>query len=271
MLLRLLLLVLGLLATGLGYRQLALGDWGWTRVHSPEFAPEGCEVYQAMLGLNQDPSADPANAELVARCKDQVEPVIWVLSQVGDALRFDRPSRVRLRVDVIDMAPEYQETYPTMVIEFPYPPVPMAADARWRVWGGLQTGLSPAQAQQLERYWNPSWAGLFANWTLGRGNHEVWLGRAGIFKPEYCAAVERDPKDGEQLCVMHLYNHKGDPVTHRFPLQRKMEWRFEVLDICRFGGRVRRWDNPLTRSWFGPVEYADPGCEPFVTRDSQGH
>ena len=118
--------------------------------------------------------------------------------------------------------------------------------------------------QKLTRYWNPSWANLFAQWTLGRGNHEVWLGAAAIRDPQHCAAVEPDPKHGGRLCVMHLYNTKGEPLTFRLPLERKLEWRFEVLDICRFGGRVRRWQNPLAQMWFGPEEYADAGCQPFV-------
>ncbi len=265
MLIRLLLVGLLLGGIGVGYRYVALSDWGWTPLHAAEFPDDGCETYFMMRGIHQDPKADPANAALVARCEPQAQEIAWVPSQIGDVLRFDRPSMLRLRVDVIDMAPEYQEAYPTMLVEFPYPPAPVANDARWRPPGGLQAPFTAGQRQKLSRYWNPSWAGLFAEWTLGRGNHEVWLGAAAIRDPRNCASVEQDGKRPERVCVMHLYNQKGEPVTMRFPLDRKLEWRFEVLDICRFGGRERRWDNPLARAWFGAVEYADTGCKPYVS------
>jgi hypothetical protein len=264
MLSRLLLVGLVLLGGGGLYRHFILGDWGWERIHPAEFSADGCDIYYAMLGLGQDPADNPANAPLVERCQAQAQDIAWVPSQIGDVLRFDRPSLVRLRVDVIDMAPDYQESYPTLAVEFPYPPVPLPADLRWRPAGALQSPLSAEQTQKLTRYWNPSWANLFAQWTLGRGNHEVWLGAAAIRDPQYCAAVEPDPKHRGRLCVMHLYNTKGEPVTFRLPLERKLEWRFEVLDICRFGGRVRRWQNPLAQMWFGPEEHADAGCQPFV-------
>ena len=109
MLSRLLLLGLVLLGGGGLYRHFILGDWGWERIHPAEFSADGCDIYYAMLGLGQDPAANPANAPLVERCQAQAQDIAWVPSQIGDVLRFDRPSLVRLRVDVIDMAPDYQD------------------------------------------------------------------------------------------------------------------------------------------------------------------
>ncbi len=260
----LLLVIVLVLGAGATYRYVALGEWGWQRLHASEFAPEGCELYHGLLSLNQKPQADAATAALVARCQPLAEEHVWTTSQTGDTLRFDRPSVVRMRLDVIDMNPEYHEDYPVIVVEFPYPPVPMDAAGRWRPWGGRQTTASAEQRQNLSRYWNPSWANLFAEWSLGRGNHESWLGGASVGDGRHCASVEQDRNHPQKLCVMYLHNFKGEPVTVRFPLGRVLEWRLEVLDICRFGGRERRWKNPLAQAWFGEVEYTDTGCEPFV-------
>ncbi|MGE3774570.1 MAG: hypothetical protein AB7I32_16725, partial [Gammaproteobacteria bacterium] len=157
-----------------------LGERGWRPLHAAEFAADGCEYYHVMRGLEQDPARDKANAALVARCRPQSQEIVWTLSQVGDALRFDRPSLIRLRIDGVDMNVEHHEDYPIIVVEFPYPPVPVAQGAHWRQPGGPGHALTDAEHTRLSRAWNPSWAQLFAEWSLGRGRHEVWLGRAKI-------------------------------------------------------------------------------------------
>ena len=121
---------------------------------------------------------------------------------------------------------------------------------------------------RLSANWNPTWAGLFGPWALGRGNHEVWLGRAAVGDGKYCSEVEPSAQRGEDMCVMRLTTVDGKFASLRFPLHSPLEWRFEVLDLCRFGGKVRNWRNPLTRRLFGPLEYTDTGCTPYV---SSGH
>ena len=245
-------------------RTIVYGDWGWQPLHAAEFSPDGCDYYHVMRGLEQDPARDAANAGLVARCRPHSQEVIWSLSQVGDALRFDRPSSIRMRIDPIDMNVEHHEDYPIIVVEFPYPPIPLEKGAHWRLPGGSGRALREDEFERLSRAWNPSWAGLLAEWSLGRGNHEVWLGRATIRDARHCAAVEAARERGGRMCVMHVMNHLGDPVTVRFPLDEAVEWRLEMLDICRFGGRERRWRNPLLQALFGRVEYSDAGCMPYV-------
>ncbi|MSQ68292.1 MAG: hypothetical protein EXR83_08885 [Gammaproteobacteria bacterium] len=264
MLKRIVLVLLLAAGTGAAYRHFAFGEWGWQPLHASEFSPDGCELYHAMLGLHQKPPTDAATAALVARCRPLAETHVWTRSQTGDALRFDRPSMVRMRLDVIDMNPEYHEDYPIIIVEFPYPPAPLEADGRWRPRGGPQTTMTAEQRQNLSRYWNPSWANLFAEWALGRGNHESWLGGATVGDGRHCASVEQDRDHPQKLCVMYLHNFKGEPVVVRFPLGRELEWRLEILELCRFGGRERRWQNPLAQAWFGRVEYTDTGCAPFV-------
>ena len=257
--------MLALVAGGYAASRAVLGDYGWVPLHAATFAPDSCAPYHAMRGLEQDPAADPANAVLVARCRPQSQENIWLLSQTGDVLRFDRPSVVRLRLDPIDMAVEHHEDYPILVVEFPYPPIAPDPAARWRLPGSFQGVMDAAQRQQLARYWNPSWAELFAEWSLGRGNHEVWLGQPAIREARHCAAVEDDVHHpGQRRCVMHLHDYTGAPVTVRLPLEQKMEWRMEMLAICRFGGRERRWHNPVLQALFGAVEYSDTGCEPYA-------
>lgn len=258
------LVLAGVVGGGLWVRSIMVGDHGWQPLHAAEFSPEGCDYYHVMRGLEQDPAADPANAALVERCRPLSQEVIWSLSQVGDALRFDRPSMIRMRVDGVDMNVEHHEDYPVIIVEFPYPPVAVENGAHWRVPGGMGRAMTDEEREQLSRYWNPSWAGLFAEWALGRGNHEVWLGRATIRDARHCAAVETPKARGERMCVMHVMDHLGNPVTVRFPLDQAVEWRLEMLDICRFGGRARRFEQPLLQAWFGRVEYSDTGCRPYV-------
>lgn len=246
----------------------AFGERGWQPLHAAEFSADGCEYYHVMRGLEQDPARDPANAPLVARCRPTSQDVIWSLSQVGDALRFDRPSLIRLRIDGVDMNIDHHEEYPVIVVEFPYPPIPVEKGAHWRLPGGAGRAMTDDEHTRLSRHWNPSWAALLAEWTLGRGKHEVWLGRATIGDPRHCAAVETAPSRGGRMCVMHVTNHLGEPVSVRFPLDEAVEWRLEMLDICRFGGRVRRWENPLLAPWFGRAEYSDTGCKPYVDDDA---
>ncbi|MGE3775235.1 MAG: hypothetical protein AB7I32_20095, partial [Gammaproteobacteria bacterium] len=81
----------------------------------------------------------------------------------------------------------------------------------------------------------------------------------------HCAAVETSKARGGRMCEMHLMDHRGEPVTVRFPLDEAVEWRLEMLEICRFGGRERRWHDPLTAALFGRVEYSDTGCKPYVS------
>ncbi len=237
---------------------------GWQPLHAAEFAPDGCEYYHVMRGLEQNPARDPANAALVARCRPQSQDVIWSLSQVGDALRFDRPSLIRLRLDGVDMNIEHHEDWPVIIVEFPYPPVPVEKGAHWRPPGGHGRAMTDAEYAKLSRAWNPSWAHLLAEWSLGRGKHEVWLGGAAIRDARHCAAVETSTARGGRMCVMHVMNQLGAPITVRFPLDEAVEWRLEMLEICRFGGRERRWSNPLLQAWLGRVEYGDTGCRPYV-------
>lgn len=251
-----------------GAREVAYGERGWRPLHAAEFEADSCELYHVMRGLEQDPAQDPANASLVERCRPQSQDIIWSLSQVGDALRFDRPSLIRLRLDGVDMNIEHHEDYPTIIVEFPYPPVPVETAAHWRLAGGGGRQMTAAEHEKLARYWNPSWAHLLAEWSLGRGNHEVWLGRAAIGDARHCAAVEPHAARGSQMCVMHVMNHLGEPMTVRFPLEEAVEWRLEMLEICRFGGRERRWHNPLLQAWMGRVEYSDTGCKPYVEEAS---
>lgn len=254
------LLVLGLLlVVALGARQFAIYS-GWEPIHASEFANDDCALYHVMRGLEQDPSEDPANANLMQKCGPDYIP--WSLSQTGDLLRFDRPARVRLRFDPIDM--QRFSNYPPMVVEFPYPPVEFPARFRARKWGSA-LAASPAQsARMLRPAWDPPWAELFGIWSLGRGNHEVWLGGATIGNPAYCERVEHDAQRNEDFCWMTLVNARTQkPIEIKLPLTRRMEIRLEVLDICRFGGQVRRWHNPLLVRLFGAVEYTDRGCAAF--------
>lgn len=257
-------LVVAAVIVGGWLRATVYGERGWRALHAEEFAVDGCEYYHVMRGLEQDPARDPDNAALVERCRPLSQDVIWSLSQVGDALRFDRPSRVRMRIDPVDMNIQHHEDYPVIVVEFPYPPIAIEKGAHWRLPGGGGRAMSDAEFEQLSRYWNPSWASLFAEWSLGRGNHEVWLGRATIRDARHCAAVETPAARGGRMCVMHLTDYRGEPVSLRFPLDEAVEWRFEMLDICRFGGRERRWTNPLLAAVLGRVEYSDTGCRPYV-------
>jgi hypothetical protein len=249
--------VAGLAGAG---RELAHGPYGWRSLHATEFAGDACALYHVMRGLGQDPAADPQNAALVARCRPRSREQVWLLSQSGDALRFDRPSLVRLRVDGVDMAVAHPRQNPPLFVEFPYPPVPVEAHARGRERDGGQRPLDAAASARLARRWNPGWAELFAEWSLGRGEHEVWLGQARIGDARYCSAVEQDPARGVRVCVLEVSDATGAPLSARFPLDERVEWRLEMLRLCRFGGSVRRWRNPLLAAWFGRVEYADAGC-----------
>jgi hypothetical protein len=248
-------------------RELAHGDFGWESLHAPEFAAESCALYHVMRGLDQDPAQDPAHAGLVARCRPRSQENVWLLSQAGDALRFDRPSLVRLRIDGVDMAVAHAQQNPSIVVEFPYPPIAVETQARWRDADGRQHSLDEAAHAALARRWNPAWAELFAEWSLGRGEHEVWLGQATIREARYCTAVEQDAARGARLCVLEVTDASGAPLTARFPLDEPVEWRLELLGICRFEARVRRWHNPVLAAWFGRVEYAEPPCRPWLATD----
>lgn len=247
-----------------GLRQIAHGNWGWAPLHGAEFDADSCAFYHVMRGLEQDPAEDPANAALVERCRPRSQENVWLLSQAGDALRFDRPSLVRLRLDGVDMAVAHAQQNQSIVVEFPYPPIPVDAQARWRDADGAQRSLLGPAREALERRWNPPWAALFAEWSLGRGEHEVWLGQAAIRDGRYCSAVEQDAARGARLCVFEVTDASGAPLTARFPLDERVEWRVELLGLCRFGGRVRHWRNPLLAGWFGRVEYADSACTPYI-------
>lgn len=233
---------------------------GWHAIHANEFADGGCEAFHVMRGMEQDPNTDPANAGLVSRCAALAGGTLWSTTQAGDPLRFDRPALVTLRVDVIDM--QHYSNYPTLLLQFPYPPVAVEPSARWRVWG-TAARLPKADALALAARWQPTWAVRFAEWSLGRGKGESWLGGVVIGDARYCANTERDVQRNEDLCVMNFTDLQGKPAVLQLPLSRLLEWRLELVDLCRFGGVERRWDNFLTRRWFGPVEYADRGCSAF--------
>jgi len=249
-----------------GLRQVAHSGWGWAPLHDAEFDAQSCALYHVMRGLEQDPAQDPANAALVERCRPRSQENVWLLSQTGDALRFDRPSQVRLRIDGVDMAVDHHVENPVMRALYQTAANPATTPVHANHVTVAHPVVSVEEPERLSRQWNPSWAELFAEWSLGRGEHEVWLGRAAIRDARYCASVEEHAARGARLCVMHVTNHAGEPVSVRFPLDEPVEWRLEMLGICRFGGRVRRWHNPLLQAWFGRVEYADAGCAPYVPR-----
>jgi hypothetical protein len=257
-------LVLGasIVAGGFVGRDRLLHD-GWTALHEPAFPVEDCANYFVMRGLEQDPAADPANAALVERCRGH--DVLWSLSQTGDPLRFDRPARVRLRFDPIDM--KRASTYPPLVVDFVYPPISLPKGYRYHPWGAVLP-LDAAQSRTVvEPLWNAPWASLFARWSLGRGNHEVWLGGASIDDPKFCEAVEFDAEVKADYCQMTLIEAAtGRPRKVKLPLGARMEVRLEVLDICRFSGVSRVWDHPWIQRLLGPVEFSDSGCAAFGNR-----
>ncbi len=250
------LLLIGLV---IGARQLSI-FWGWQPIHNADFASDDCALFYVMRGMEQDPAKDPANNNLVQKCGP--DPVHWSLSQFGDLLRFDRPARVRLRIDPIDM--QRYSNYPPLIAEFPYPPVALPESFRVREWGSPFASDPKQAAKLLKPRWAPPWAELFARWSLGRGNHEVWLGGAAIKDPKFCERVEHDDQRNEDFCVMTLVSGTTHaPLEVKLPLTRVMELRLEMLDLCRFGGQVRQWRNGLMRALFGATEYSDRGCSPF--------
>lgn len=253
------LLLLLCVVAALGARQFSI-YWGWQPIHASEFPPDDCAHYHVMRGLEQDPAADPANANLMQKCGPAYVP--WSLSQTGDLLRFDRPARVRLRFDPIDM--QRYSNYPPMIVEFPYPSVQFPERFRVREWGSAGAVDSTRSADLLRRDWSPPWAELFAEWSLGRGTHEVWLGGATIGNPAYCERVEHDDQRNEDFCRMTLRRaSNGEPIEIKLPLKRRMEIRLEMLEICRFGGQQRQWGDSFLGRYFGPVEYTDRGCAAF--------
>jgi len=259
-----LLLVLGasIVAGGFVGRERLLHE-GWAGLHDSAFPVDDCANYFVMRGLEQDPATDPANAALVAQCRGHDVP--WSLSQIGDPLRFDRPARVRLRFDPIDM--KRASTYPPLVVDFVYPPVSLPKNYRYHPWGAVLPLDATQSRAVIEPLWNAPWAGLFARWSLGRGNHEVWLGGASIDDPKFCEAVEFDAEVKADYCQMTLIEAAtGRPRKVKLPLGARMEVRLEVLDICRFTGVSRAWHHPWIQRLLGPVEYSDPGCEPFGNR-----
>ena len=236
---------------------------GWVGVHEAAFPVDDCANYFVMRGLEQDPAADPANAALVERCRGH--DVLWSLSQTGDPLRFDRPARVRLRFDPIDM--KRASTYPPLVVDFVYPPVNLPKDYRYHPRGEVLPLDASQSRAVVEPLWNAPWAGLFARWSLGRGNHEVWLGGASIDDPKFCEAVEFDAEVKADYCQMTLIDATtGRPRKFKLPLGARMEVRLEVLDICRFTGVSRAWQHPWIRRLLGSVEFSDAGCAPFSNR-----
>jgi hypothetical protein len=248
-----------LAALGLAGRQFSI-YWGWQPLHANEFASDDCALYHIMRGMEQDPAKDPANAGLMQKCGPDYIP--WSLSQTGDLLRFDRPARIRMRFDPIDM--QRYSNYPPMLVEFVYPPVDLPATFRVRQWGSPFAAGPEASAKLLRAHWAPPWAELFARWSLGRGGHEVWLGGATIEDPKYCERIEHDDQRKEDFCRMTLINARTQaPIEIKLPLKRRMEIRLEMLEICRFGGQVRRWENPLLVKIFGATEYTDRGCGKF--------
>lgn len=253
------LLLLLCVVAALAARQF-LTYWGWQPIHASEFPADDCAHYHVMHGLEQDPAADSANAALVRKCgPDYVQ---WSLSQTGDLLRFDRPARVRLRFDPIDM--QRYSNYPPMIVEFPYPPVAFPETFRVREWGSAVADDSSKAAERLRHAWAPPWGPLFAEWSLGRGTHEVWLGGATIGDPAFCERVEHDAQRDEDFCRMTLRRATtGEPIEIKLPLRRRMEIRLEMLEICRFGGRVRQWGKTFPGRYLGPDEYTDRGCAPF--------
>jgi hypothetical protein len=105
---------------------------------------------------------------------------------------------------------------------------------------------------------------MFALWALGRGMHEVWLGGVTIGDPKFCERVQHDDQRNEDFCWMTLVNAQTQkPIEIKLPLTRRMEVRLEMLEICRFGGYVRRWRNALLAKVFGATEYTDRGCAAF--------
>ena len=256
----LLLVLLGLLGGGGVVARRLLINEGWTPLHAGSFPVEDCANYFVMRGLEQDPAADPGNAGLVARC--QGHDVLWSLSQTGDPLRFDRPARVRLRFDPIDM--HRASNYPPLVVDFVYPPVSLPESYRYHPAGAVWP-LSDAESRaMLEPGWNAPWAELFARWSLGRGNHEVWLGGATIDDARFCEAVEHDDEVNADYCRMTLIDATSSrPRSFKLPLGKRMEVRLEVLDICRFSGVSRRWEHPWMQALLGPVEFSDTGCQSF--------
>jgi len=249
-----------------GLRQVAHSGWGWAPLHDTrdveleEMEVRTPEAVQFRYGRSSGSGRAMVARLLPGPSASDKAPNIGGV----DTIRLDRD--VRLRIDGVDMAVDHHVENPVIVVEFPYPPVPVEAGAHWRAPGEGQRRLREEEHERLSRQWNPSWAELFAEWSLGRGEHEVWLGRAAIRDARYCASVEEHAARGARLCVMHVTNHAGEPVSVRFPLDEPVEWRLEMLGICRFGGRVRRWHNPLLQAWFGRVEYADAGCAPYVPR-----
>lgn len=258
--LRAFLVVLSLLVVlVLGARQFVI-HYGWQPVHATEFAEDDCALYHVMRGLEQDPAEDPANAALMQKCGPGYVP--WSLSQTGDLLRFDRPARVTLRFDPIDM--QRYSSYPPMIVQFPYPPVAFAEKFRVREWGSPVAAPAEMSARLLKPHWDPPWAELFGEWSLGRGTHEVWLGGATIGNPAFCERVQHDDQRDEDFCWMTLVNAvTREPIEIKLPLARRMEIRLEMLEICRFGAHVRHWQNPLLVRLFGATEYTDRGCTPF--------
>ncbi|MGH8597408.1 MAG: hypothetical protein ACREXT_12190, partial [Gammaproteobacteria bacterium] len=233
--------------------------WGWQPIHAAEFASDDCAIYHVMRGMEQDPTKDPANAALLQKCGDGYIP--WSLSATGDLLRFERPAWVRLRFDPID--PQRFSIFPPMIVEFPYPPVtfPDAFQVReWRGGGVIRKGA----AQTLRQSWSPPWAELFGRWSLGRGQHEVWLGGTTIDDAKYCDRVEHDDQRNQDYCFMSLVSAASQrPFEVKLPLNVRIEVRLEMLDLCRFGGQVRHWHNPLLVRIYGATEYSDRGCAPF--------
>ncbi len=248
-----------LIVLGFAGRQFSI-YWGWQPIHSNEFASDDCALYHVMRGMEQDPIKDPANAHLAQKCGPDY--ISWSSSQTGDLLRFDRPARVRLRFDPIDM--QRFSNYPTMIVEFPYPPVDFPETFRVRQWGRPLPTDARASAKLLRPRWDPPWAEPFALWSLGRGANEVWLGGVTLGDPRFCERVEHDEQRNEDFCRMTFINASTQaPTAIKLPLARRLEIRLEMLEICRFGGQVRQWNNPLLVKIFGATEYTDRGCTAF--------
>jgi len=191
---------------------------GWQPIHGSEFVNDDCTVYHVMRGMEQDPARDPSNKALLEKCGTDY--IHWSLSAIGDVPRFDRPARIRLRFDPVDMDNQHYESYPPLIVEFPYPPVAFPNSFRVRQWGGIWPADPATSAKLLKPYWSPPWAPLFAEWSLGRGTHEVWLGGTSITDPKYCERVEHNAQRNQDYCVMTLVSAvTRQPLPVKIPMK----------------------------------------------------
>ncbi|MBI4694938.1 MAG: hypothetical protein HY749_13035 [Gammaproteobacteria bacterium] len=227
------------------------GDW--TPLAPPAFAEDSCDTYAMLVGEGHDLRNVRDAAGLVARCAQGHARTPWTTTIMGVGGRFEAPAEVRLRVEVIDMV--RNSGYPSMVVSFVYPPPPISPAtlaAHWRPWGAWFR--RPAPPELVARWFAPH-AALFGPWTLGRASGEAWLGPEAIRDPQVCATTSIDPQTHETLCRLDVHDVHGAPVTVTLPMNRPLEWRLEMIDVCRFGG--------VTRQRAGEVEYSDRGCTPF--------